>query len=132
MLNGTAGRSSARRRSEQIPSSDLLVMRRNRFRVVKEFEAAAIVASCLSGMRPPWRWMEQFYLLSHQQGAEFRGEAFDEIFVRVHAGPMRSPVGIVIEFPEVYKLIDCARVALEISDELLVLPALLEPGKPIS
>jgi len=39
---------------------------------------------------------------------------------------MRTPIGVIIEFPEVYKLIDCARVALEISDELLVLPALLK------
>jgi hypothetical protein len=31
---------------------------------------------------------------------------------------MRLPVGVIIEFPEVYKLIDCAGVALEIPDEL--------------
>ena len=45
---------------------------------------------------------------------------------------MRTPIGVIVELPEMYKLIDRARVALEISDELLVLPALLEPGKPIS
>jgi hypothetical protein len=45
---------------------------------------------------------------------------------------MRATVGVIIELPEMYELIDRARVALEISDELLVLPALLEPGKPIS
>ena len=39
---------------------------------------------------------------------------------------MRATVGVIIEFPEVYKLIDCASVALEIPDELLVLPALLK------
>jgi len=49
--------------------------------IVKEFEAAAVVASCLSGMRSPWRWMEQFHLLGHQQGAKFRGEALYEILV---------------------------------------------------
>ena len=70
--------------------------------------------------------MEQLYLLSHQQGAELRGEALDEILIRGQTCPMRSPVGVIIEFPEVYKLIDRARVALEISDELLVLPAFLE------
>ena len=39
---------------------------------------------------------------------------------------MRATVGVIIEFPEMYKLVDRARVALEIPDELLVLPALLE------
>jgi hypothetical protein len=57
---------------------------------------------------------------------ELRGEAFDEIFVRVYAGPMGATVGVIIELPEMYKLINHARVALEISVELLVLPALLE------
>ena len=59
-------------------------------------------------MRSPRCWVEQLYLLGQQQGAELRGEAFDEILVRVHAGPMRSPVGVIIEFPEMYKLIDGA------------------------
>ena len=39
---------------------------------------------------------------------------------------MRSSVGVIIELPEMYKLIDRAGIALEISDELFVLPALLE------
>jgi hypothetical protein len=76
--------------------------------------------------------VQEVYLLGHQQRAELRGEAFDEIFVRVHAGPMRSPVGVVIEFPEVYKLIDCARVALEIPTSFLSCPPFWSAGKPIS
>jgi hypothetical protein len=43
-----------------------------------------------------------------------------------YAGPMRTPVGVIIEFPEMYKSIDRPRVGLEIPDELFVLPALLE------
>jgi hypothetical protein len=39
---------------------------------------------------------------------------------------MCATVGVVIEFPEMYKLIDRACVALEIPDKLLILPALLE------
>jgi hypothetical protein len=40
--------------------------------------------------------MEQLYLLGHQQGAEFRGESFDEILIREDSGPMRSTVSIII------------------------------------
>src|ERR1700739_315443 len=60
----------------------------------------------LSGMRSPRRWVQELYLLGHQQGAEFRGEAFDEIFVGRHTCPMRATVGVIIEFPKMYKLID--------------------------
>src|SRR5204863_8619909 len=51
-------------------------------------------------MRPPGRCLEELYLLGHEQRTELGGEAFDEILVREHAGPMRASVGIVIEFPE--------------------------------
>ena len=37
-----------------------------------------------------------------------------------------SPVGVIIELPEMYKLIDRAGIALEVTDKFLVLPALLE------
>src|SRR5215469_11107366 len=77
-------------------------------------------------MRSPRRWVEELYLLGHQQGAEFRGEAFDEILVRVHGCPMSTTVGVIIELPQMYELIDCARIGLEIPDKLLVLPALLK------
>ena len=39
---------------------------------------------------------------------------------------MRPSIGVVIEFPEMDKLIDRAGVALEIAAQLLVLPALLK------
>ena len=39
---------------------------------------------------------------------------------------MRSPIGVIIEFPEMYKLIDRAGIALEIPDALFVLSTLLE------
>jgi hypothetical protein len=64
--------------------------------------------------------------LGHQQGAKFRREAFEEILVCEHGCPMLATVGVIIELPEMYKLIDRARVALEIPNQLLVLTALLE------
>ena len=42
---------------------------------------------------------------------------------------MCAPVGVVVEFPQMDKLIDRPGVGLEIADELLVLPALLERRK---
>jgi hypothetical protein len=39
---------------------------------------------------------------------------------------MRATVGVIIELPEMYKLIDRPGVALEIPDQLLVLPAFLK------
>ena len=39
---------------------------------------------------------------------------------------MRPSIGVVIEFPEMDKLIDRAAVALKIADQLLVLPTLLK------
>jgi hypothetical protein len=77
-------------------------------------------------MRSPRRCVEELYLLGHQQGAEFRGEALDEIFVCVHGCPMRATVGVIIEFPEMYKLIDRASIGLEVPYKLFVLPALLK------
>jgi hypothetical protein len=59
--------------------------------------------------------MEELYLLGHQQGAKFRGEALNEILVCEHGCPMRSTVGIIIELPQMYELIDCARIGLEVS-----------------
>jgi hypothetical protein len=35
---------------------------------------------------------------------------------------MRPPIGVVVEFPEMDKLIDRTGVGLEIADQLLVLP----------
>ena len=39
----------------------------------------------LLGMRSPRRCLEELYFLGHQQGAELRGEAVDEILVRKHS-----------------------------------------------
>src|SRR5271163_4074002 len=80
-------------------------------------------------MRPPRRSLEQLHLLGHQQRPELRGEALNKILVRVHRCPMRAAVVIVVELPEMDKLIDRAGVGLEIADELLVLPALLKRRK---
>src|ERR1700736_5811628 len=68
-------------------------------------------------MRPSRRSLEQLHLLGHQQRPELRGEALNKILVRVHRCPMRAAV--VVEPPEMDKLIDRAGVGLEIADELL-------------
>jgi hypothetical protein len=92
-----------------------------------KFEAAAIMASTLQGLltlrvRSPRPWVQELYLLGHQQGAELRGEALDKILVRVHGCPMCATLGVIIEFPEMYKLM-CRS---GISGQILVLPAFLE------
>src|SRR3984893_4745003 len=43
---------------------------------------------------------------------------------------MRTAVGVVIELPKMHKLINGAGIALEVADQLLVLPALLKGRKP--
>jgi hypothetical protein len=45
---------------------------------------------------------------------------------------MRSPIGVIIEFAEVQKLIDRAGIALEIADKFLVLRPFWSARKPIS
>ena len=45
---------------------------------------------------------------------------------------MRAPVGVIIELPKMYKLIDGAGITLEIPDELLSCPPAWSAGKPIS
>jgi len=83
-------------------------------------------------MRSPRRWAQELYLLGHQQGAEFRGEAFDEILIRKHSGPMCATVGVVIEFPEMYKLIDRTRMLWKYPTSFLSCPPFWRAGKPIS
>src|SRR4030095_12993686 len=79
-----------------------------------------------SGMRSPRRRGEQLDLLGEEQRAELQGEVLDEVLVGEYRSLVRAPVGIVIELPEVDELVDHARVGLEVSDQLLVLAALLE------
>jgi hypothetical protein len=45
---------------------------------------------------------------------------------------MRATVDVIIELPEMEKLIDCPGVALEIPDKFLVLAPFWSAGKPIS
>src|ERR1051326_1936650 len=77
-------------------------------------------------MRSPRSRREQLDLLRREQGTELHGEAFDEILVGEHRGPVRAPIRIVVELPQVDQLVDHARVRLEVADQLLVLAALLE------
>src|SRR4029450_4955505 len=79
-----------------------------------------------SGMRPPRRGGEQLYLLGSDERTELHGEAFDEVRVGEDGFPVRASVGVVVELPEVDELIDRAGIGLEVANELLGLPALLE------
>jgi hypothetical protein len=45
---------------------------------------------------------------------------------------MRATVGVVIEFPQMDKLVDRAGICLEIPDQLLSCPPLWSAGKPSS
>src|SRR5712692_5273747 len=77
-------------------------------------------------MRSPRGRGQQLDLLGREQGTELHGKAFDEILVGEYRCPVRPTVGIVVELPQVDQLVDRARVRLEVSDQLLVLAALLE------
>jgi hypothetical protein len=52
-------------------------------------------------MRSPRRCLKEFHLLGDQQGAELRGEVFNEILVRGQICPMGASVGVIVELPEV-------------------------------
>src|SRR2546422_4406547 len=77
-------------------------------------------------MRSPPGRGQQLDLLRSEQRTEFHGKAFDEVLVGKYRSPVRAPVGIVVELPEMDELIDRAGVGLEIADQLLVLAAFLE------
>src|SRR5262244_4342108 len=72
---------------------------------------------------------QQLHLLGSKERAELHGEAFDEILVGEHRGPVRAAIGVVIELPEMHELVDHPRVGLEVADQLLVLAPLLEGGE---
>jgi hypothetical protein len=57
-------------------------------------------------MRTPWRRVKQLDLLGHHQRPEFRGETLDEILIGKHGRSMGPPVGVILELPEVNKLVD--------------------------
>src|SRR5262245_15928485 len=81
-------------------------------------------------MRPPGRLGHQLHLLAHHQRSELRSEPLDEILVREHGRPVRTPVAIVLEFPDVHELIDHPRVGDEIPNEVLVVATRLQRRKP--
>lgn len=70
--------------------------------------------------------MQQLHLLRHHQRAKLRGKAFGEIGVGEDGRPVRAAAGIVVEFPEMDDLVDRSRVTLELADQVLVVPALLQ------
>src|SRR5689334_15726371 len=57
-------------------------------------------------MRTPRGRGEQLDLLGQDQRTELHGKAFDEILVGEHRGPVRAPVGIVVELPQMHQLVD--------------------------
>src|SRR5262249_34498997 len=77
-------------------------------------------------MRSPRRGLEQLDFLGHYQWPELRGETLYEILVREHGCPMRAPIGVVLERPQMSKLVYRPSAGLEVADEVLVVASLLE------
>ena len=77
-------------------------------------------------MWTPRRRRQQLDLLCHDKGSELRGKTLHEILVGEDPCPVLPPVGVVIKLPEMDELVDRASVGLEVAQELLVMPALLE------
>ena len=73
-----------------------------------------------SGMRSPGCRVEEFHLLRLHQRPEFGREPLDERRVGEQACPERPAIRIVVELPHVNKLIDRARVRLEVTHQFLV------------
>src|SRR5258705_4956006 len=81
-----------------------------------------------SGVRPPRSRGQQLDLLRGDERAEFQAEALDEVLVGVYRGPVRAPVGIVIEFPEIDELIDHAGSAWKYPISFLSWPPFWSAG----
>ena len=73
----------------------------------------------------PGGGVEELHFLRHHEGPELGGEHLDEVLVGEHGGPVLVAVGVVLELPQVHELVDHAGVALEVADEVLVVPAFL-------
>src|SRR6516164_8756385 len=80
-------------------------------------------------MRSPRCCLEQLDLLRHYQRPELRGETLHEILVRKHRCPMRAPVGVVLELPQMDELVDRPSVGLEVTNEVPVVASLMECRK---
>ena len=80
-------------------------------------------------MRAPGRGGQEFDFLGGDQRPELRGEAIDEIAAREHRRPMRPPIGVVVELPDVDELVDHAGIGLKIADQFGIVTTLLERRK---
>ena len=83
-------------------------------------------------MRSPRRGLEQLDFLCRDERPEFRGKALYEVLVSENRCPMGAAIGVILELPEMDKLIDRSGVGLEIADQVLVVTALLERRIPSS
>jgi hypothetical protein len=70
--------------------------------------------------------LEQLHFLGHQQRPKLRREALNEVLVRIYRSPMRPTISIIVELPQMYNLVDLSGIGLEVSDQFLVMTALLE------
>src|SRR4051812_44326545 len=80
-------------------------------------------------MRAPRSGVQQLDLLRHHERPELGGEAFGEVLVLEHRGPVGAAVGVVLELPHMDELVDRAGVALEVADQVLRMAALFEGRK---
>src|SRR2546430_13065623 len=110
------------------PSQSLMTQSGHRRR--RSGSAGRAPDTFLLRMRPPRRLGHQLHLLAHHQRSKLRSEPLDEILVREHGRPVRAPVAVILEFPDVHELIDHPRVGDEIPDEVLVVATLLQRRKP--
>src|SRR5262247_426358 len=84
-------------------------------------------------MRAPGRRGQQLDLLGGDEGPKLHGEAFDEVLVGEHRGPVRAAIGVVVELPEMHELVDHPRVGLEVAPiSFLSWPPFRSAGKPNS
>lgn len=70
--------------------------------------------------------MQQLHLLGHHQWTKLRGKALGKVGIGEQRRPMGAAIGVVLELPQMHQLIDHAGIALEITDEVLVVPTLLD------
>ena len=70
--------------------------------------------------------MQQFHLLRHHQGAKLRGKSLGEVGAGEQCRPVGAAISVVLELPEMHELVDHAGIALEIADQVLVVPTLFD------
>src|SRR5262245_18430494 len=80
-------------------------------------------------MRTPGGRRQQLYLLRHNERSKASRETLHEILVGEDAGPMLATVDVIVEFPQMHELVNHARIALKVTDQLFVMSPFLQGGE---